>query len=65
METLLTDEREFPKIHQRDGWRIGLDGGSYQSSIVAGAEFKDGHWRLFGAGNSEHAMRRGIVFPQA
>jgi hypothetical protein len=21
METLLTDEREFPKIHQRDGWR--------------------------------------------
>jgi serine/threonine protein phosphatase 1 len=36
-----------PGTHELDGWRLGLDGGSYQSGIVAGAEFRDGAYRIW------------------
>ena len=38
------------RAHLLDGWRIGLDGGSFETGIVAGAEFKDGAYRMFFAG---------------
>ncbi len=36
-------------LHRLDGWRLGLDGGSYHTGIVAGAEFRDGAYRVFTA----------------
>ena len=41
--------RATPGWHRLDGWRLGLDGGSYQTGIVAGAEFRDGGYRVFTA----------------
>jgi serine/threonine protein phosphatase 1 len=35
--------------HQLDGWRLGLDGGSYRTGTVAGAQFRDGNYRVFTA----------------
>ncbi|SUE63184.1 metallophosphoesterase [Roseomonas gilardii] len=34
-------------IHRADGMRLGLDGGSATSGIVAGAEFRDGGYRVY------------------
>lgn len=35
--------------HRLDGWRIGLDGGSFATGRVAGAEFVNGAYRVFTA----------------
>ncbi len=35
--------------HRLDGARLGLDGGSYGTGVVAGAEFRDGFYRVFTA----------------
>ena len=35
--------------HRLDGSRLGLDGGSYATGVVAGAEFRDGGYRVFTA----------------
>jgi serine/threonine protein phosphatase 1 len=34
-------------FHRLDGSRLGLDGGSYMTGIVAGAEFRRGAYRVF------------------
>ncbi len=39
----------IPGLHRLDGWRLGLDGGSYGTGIVAGAEFRAGAYRAFTA----------------
>lgn len=33
--------------HRLDGWRLGIDGGSYSTGTVAGAEFSDGRYRIY------------------
>ena len=35
--------------HRLDGWRLGLDGGSYGTGIVTGAELRAGRYRVFTA----------------
>lgn len=40
---------EGPGHHRLDGSRLGLDGGSYGTGIVAGAEFRRGGYRVFTA----------------
>lgn len=40
----------LPGVHELDGWRLGLDGGSYATGLVAGAEFRDGAYRTYVAG---------------
>lgn len=39
-----------PGNHKLDGWRLGLDGGSYATGMVAGAEFRNGAYRTYVAG---------------
>ncbi len=39
----------IPGQHRLDGWRLGLDGGSYGTGIVAGAELRAGRYRVFTA----------------
>jgi hypothetical protein len=39
-----------PGEHVLDGWRLGLDGGSYATGLVAGAEFRNGAYRIYLAG---------------
>ena len=39
-----------PGRHGLDGWRLGLDGGSYATGLVAGAEFRNGAYRIYLAG---------------
>lgn len=39
--------REKPGFHRLDGSRLGLDGGSYATGMVAGAEFRRGGYRVF------------------
>jgi serine/threonine protein phosphatase 1 len=34
-------------LHRLDGWRLGLDGGSNQTGISAGAQFRNGVYRVF------------------
>ena len=41
--------REGPGHHRLDGSRLGLDGGSYITGIVAGAEFRRGAYRVYTA----------------
>ncbi len=41
--------RPVPGWHRLDGWRLGLDGGSYGTGIVAGAELRQGRYRVFTA----------------
>ncbi len=41
--------REGSGHHRLDGSRLGLDGGSYITGIVAGAEFRRGAYRVFTA----------------
>ena len=41
--------RECLGHHRLDGSRLGLDGGSYLTGIVAGAEFRRGAYRVFTA----------------
>ena len=41
------------RLHAPDGHRLGLDGGSFSTGVVAGAEFRDGRFRLYFAGNRE------------
>ena len=36
-------------LHRLDGWRLGLDSGSYRTGRVAGAQFRDGEYRVFTA----------------
>jgi len=36
-----------PGQHGLDGWRLGLDGGTYTTGIVAGAEIRDGSYRIY------------------
>ena len=40
---------ELPGHHRLDGSRLGLDGGSYATGIVTGAEFRRGAYRVFTA----------------
>lgn len=35
--------------HRLDGWRLGLDGGSYVTGVVAAAELQAGRYRVFTA----------------
>jgi serine/threonine protein phosphatase 1 len=40
--------REFPDpLHQIDGWRLGLDGTRGDPPKIAGAEIRDGKYRIF------------------
>jgi len=41
--------RRDAALHRLDGWRLGLDGGSYRTGTVAGAQFRDGKYRVFTA----------------
>jgi hypothetical protein len=34
-------------LHRLDGWRLGLDSGSYRTGRVAGAQFRNGEYRVF------------------
>ena len=34
-------------LHRLDGWRLGLDGGSYRTGNIAGAQFREGEYRVF------------------
>jgi serine/threonine protein phosphatase 1 len=36
-------------LHRLDGWRLGLDGGSYRTGNVVGAQFRNGEYRVFTA----------------
>ncbi len=47
---------EGPGHHRLDGSRLGLDGGSYGTGIVAGAEFRRGAYRVFTA-----SLPRGVT----
>ena len=50
MRVLESKGREpVPGWHRLDGWRLGIDGGSYGTGIVAGAEFQAGRYRVFTA----------------
>lgn len=42
-----------PGLHQIDGFRLGLDGGSYETGIIAGAEFRTGGYRIYLAAGIE------------
>jgi serine/threonine protein phosphatase 1 len=42
-------ERRDAVLHRLDGWRLGLDGGSYRTGTVAGAQFRNGGYRVFTA----------------
>lgn len=48
--TLRWKGRPDAEPHRLDGWRLGLDAGSYQTGLVAGAEFRDGGYRVYVAG---------------
>jgi serine/threonine protein phosphatase 1 len=39
--------RHDAELHRLDGWRLGLDGGSYRTGRVAGAQFRQGEYRVF------------------
>jgi serine/threonine protein phosphatase 1 len=39
--------RKHETPHRLDGYRLGLDGGSYATGIVAGAELKRGFYRIY------------------
>jgi hypothetical protein len=41
-----------PGLHRIAGFRLGLDGGSYETGIVAGAEFRTGEYRIYLAAES-------------
>lgn len=45
--TLNWKDRRGKEPHRLDGWRLGIDGGSYQTGAVAGAEFRDGAYRVY------------------
>ena len=38
-----------PGWHRLDGWRLGLDGGSYATGVVTAAELQAGRYRVFTA----------------
>lgn len=47
------DRTDAPEeLHRLDGWRLGLDGGSYATGRVAGAEFRPGAYRVYVAGEA-------------
>ena len=50
-EHLVVKFKGYPpdRAHRLDGWRIGLDGGSYGTGRVVGGEFQTGRYRLFTA----------------
>ena len=45
--TVAWKQRHLSEMHVLDGYRIGLDGGSFLTGKVAGAEFGNGRYRLF------------------
>jgi hypothetical protein len=53
-----TGHRCEPGEHRIDGWRLGLDGGSFSSGIVAGALLRNGEYRtIVAATTSERTTR--------
>jgi serine/threonine protein phosphatase 1 len=44
----------YPEI---DGWRLGLDGGSYGTGVVLGAELQSGRYRIFRAAGQGRSHR--------
>lgn len=43
--------RRQDEPHRIDGWRLGLDGGSYATGEVCGAEFRFGQYRIYRVGD--------------
>jgi serine/threonine protein phosphatase 1 len=39
--------RRGAELHRLDGWRLGLDGGSYRTGRVAGVQFRNSEYRVF------------------
>ena len=58
---VLAGKGRTPRIgyHRLDGWRLGLDGGSYATGIVTGAEFRNGCYRVFTSFNPNHEQEPG------
>lgn len=55
--------RNISSLHELDINRIGLDGGSYDTSVVAAAQFRRGQYRVITVGNPETAAHRaGIIW---
>jgi serine/threonine protein phosphatase 1 len=44
--------RRGVELHRLDGWRLGLDGGSYRTGRIAGAQFRKDEYRVFVASRS-------------
>ena len=54
--------RAAPGTHAVDGFRLGLDGGSFSTGIVTGAIIEDGRYRIItasGGGRDDRAAARG------
>lgn len=49
-------------LHSRDGDRIGLDGGSYSTGMVAAAQFERNRWRFIAAGNPDMMAQARLSF---
>ena len=44
-----TGQRNPSGVHEHEGWRLGIDGGSFKTGIVTACQFRDGAYRIITA----------------